>query len=200
VVFLKSRRCWIVVLGLLVLIVLTYNWWLPLPAQFLVNAGPPTKADAILVLGGDVSGYRTQMAAELVQEGYAPVVIVSGNDWFYGLWECEVAIDFAVQNGQPREIFEPFRVKATSTDEEVRLIYDELERRNLKSVMVVTSNFHTRRAGILFRRHQPPGVQVHMVASADRYFIPEHWWWHRESRKTFLLEWTKLGAAMVGGL
>jgi uncharacterized SAM-binding protein YcdF (DUF218 family) len=201
VAFLRSKRGWLLALGVLLLLAgLCYRSWLPLPALFLVAAEDPTRADAILVLGGDVNGYRTQMAAELVGQGYAPVAIVSGNNWYYGLWECEVAIDYAVRNGQPREVFEPFRVTATSTDEEVQQIYAEAQRRNLGSMLVVTSNFHTRRTGILFRRHQPEGIDVRIVAAPDRYFLPQQWWWHRESRKTLFYEWVKLGAVMVGGL
>ncbi len=184
----------------LVAIILSYPWWIPLPGTLLVKSTNPEPADAVFVLGGDTYGFRVKGAAELVQRGIAPKVWVSGNDWYFGLWECELAIDQAVKQGQPREIFEPFRHQATSTDDELRLIFEEARKHGWKSIVVVTSNFHTRRTGILVRRNQPEGLRVQVAASDDRYFRPEEWWWHRESRKLLFMEWLKMGAALLGGL
>lgn len=195
------KRKWLLgALVVLLVLALSYRWWLPLPGQVLVKGSEPAPADAIVVLGGDYAGFRVQAGAELVKEGYAPRVLISGNNWYFGLWECEVAIDFAVQNGQPREIFEAFRHSAGSTDEELQMLFAEASRRNWKSLLIVTSNFHTRRTGILVNRLRPKGLDVRVVSSPDRFFVPDQWWWHRESRKTLLYEWMKLGAVMVGGL
>lgn len=198
---LRGRRKWVLAGTLFIfLIAATYSWWLPLPGQLLVKSDGPSKADGLIVLGGDVAGYRLQAAGELVQGGYAPIALVSGNNWYYGLWECEVAIDFAVRNGQPREAFEPFRIQANSTDEEIQLLFAEAQRRGWKSILIVTSNYHTRRTGILVNRYLPPGVQVRLFGAPDRYFQPDQWWWHRESRKTLFYEWTKMLAVLAGGL
>ncbi len=45
---------------------------------YLVVDQPPVKADAVVVLGGDEFGMRTVKAAQLVQAGYAPYVLLSG--------------------------------------------------------------------------------------------------------------------------
>jgi uncharacterized SAM-binding protein YcdF (DUF218 family) len=195
----KHRR--LIGLGVvLVALVLSYPWWILLPGTILVKSSEPQPAEAVFVLGGDTFGFRVKGAADLVHRGIAPLVLVSGNDWYFGLWECELAIDQAVKNGQPREIFEPFRHNATSTDDELRKIFAEAQRRGWKSIILVTSNFHTRRTGLLVRRNLPEGLHVQVVASEDRYFRPEEWWWHRESRKLLVMEWMKMGAALLGGL
>lgn len=198
---LAARRKW-AILGVLVILALaaSCSWWLPLPGLFLVESQDPVRADGLIVLAGDYAGYRLQAGAELVREGYAPRVLVSGNNWYFGLWESDVAIDFAVRNGQPREIFEAFRHQATSTDEEMQLLLAEAQRRGWSSLLIVTSNFHTRRTGILVRRYCPPGITVRIFGAPDRHFQPEHWWWHRESRKTLFFEWTKMLAVFLGGL
>ena len=45
---------------------------------YLVDAGPPQKADIALVLAGDSSGNRILKAAELVRDGIRSKVLVSG--------------------------------------------------------------------------------------------------------------------------
>ena len=197
----KSRLKWpVAAVVALVAVVSTYVWWLPWAGEFLVQGEAPVKADAIVVLAGDGNGYRIQAGAELARQGFAPKVLVDGSDWFYGICECEAAIDYAVRNGQPREIFEPLQITATSTNEEFLEIFREGERRKWSTVLIVTSDYHTRRTRLLANRLKPPAMRVAVFAAPDRYFRPEKWWWHRESRKTVFLEWTKLAAAALGNL
>jgi uncharacterized SAM-binding protein YcdF (DUF218 family) len=186
--------------AVLALVLATAPWWIHWPAQFLVQSDPPVKSDGIIVLAGDGAGYRIQAGAELAKQGYAPIVLASGAEWFYGACECDLAIDYAVKNGQPRELFAPLRNNATSTDMEARELYAEVLRRKWKSVLFVTSDYHTRRTRMVLNRLKPPGISIAIFGAPDRYFRPDHWWWHRESRKTLLLEWSKLVAEMLGGL
>ncbi|MDZ7639595.1 MAG: YdcF family protein [Bryobacterales bacterium] len=197
----KRYRKWAIAFLLVIAVAaLTWRWWLPLPGEFLVDGDAPVKSDGIVVLAGDGYGYRVQTGAELAKQGYAPLVLTSGAAWIYGVCECDLAIDYAVRNGQPRELFEPLRNEASSTETEIHAILVEAQRRNWKSILVVTSDYHTRRTRFLMDRLKPDSLTVNIVGSPDRFFRPEQWWWHRESRKTFLSEWTKLGAALVGGL
>ena len=46
--------------------------------EFLVHTETPSHADVIVVLAGDPSGHRILRAAELVKQGYASKVLVSG--------------------------------------------------------------------------------------------------------------------------
>jgi uncharacterized SAM-binding protein YcdF (DUF218 family) len=59
--------------------------------------------------------------------------------------------------------------------------------------MVVTSNYHTRRARYIYRRVFPQGVEVHVASARDGDFDPEHWWEKRKSIK----ELTREFAGMV---
>ena len=72
----------------------------------------------------------------------------------------------------------------------------ELRRRGVKKYILVTTEFHTRRAGEIFRR-QAPDLEVRVVAPNDTLRW-DNWWTERESRKTFLLEWTKTVTSLVG--
>ncbi len=195
------RRKWLLAIALILLILAASSpVWLPWPGLLLVNSAQPGKADAILVLAGDYYGYRAQAGAELARQGVAPRAMISGSDWYYGLWECDLAIEFAVKNGQPRDILEPFRNQATSTEAELAEFFALAQQRNWRRIVIVTSNFHTRRTGLLVNRLKPPDMVVDVFAAPHRYFQPEQWWWHRESRKILFLEWTKLLAMLMGGL
>src|ERR1700722_8149136 len=82
--------------------------------QLLTSAQEPRKADLIVVLGGDVRGNRILQAAQLVRDGYAPRVLVSGMANLYGSSESDRAIEFAVRHGASAEIFTPLRDDANS--------------------------------------------------------------------------------------
>lgn len=157
---------------------------------FLVKAGPPRKADVIVVLAGDSWGNRIRKAGDLVREGWAPKVLVSGPNGSYGSYECDLAIPFAVKTGYPESYFSHLEHNARSTEEEAKAVVEKLRAMGAKRVILVTSNFHTRRAGKIFHR-AAPDLEIFVVASRDEFFSPENWWQNREARKTFLLEWMK---------
>jgi uncharacterized SAM-binding protein YcdF (DUF218 family) len=61
----------------------------------------------------------------------------------------------------------------------------------------VTSDYHTRRAGRVFRSLAPP-AQVRIVAAPDRFFRADSWWRSRQGRKLVVLEWQKTLANWLG--
>jgi uncharacterized SAM-binding protein YcdF (DUF218 family) len=144
----------------------------------------------VLVLAGDSYGNRILKGAELVREGYAPKALISGPEGVYGLHESDLAIPFAVRAGYPESYFLSFPHAAKSTREEAEASESELHRLGAHRVLLVTSVYHTRRAGNLFRS-VVPDITFIVVAAPDPYFTPGGWWHQREARKTFLMEWTK---------
>ena len=158
--------------------------------NFLVHASAPQKADIIVVLAGDGFGHRVLTAGDLVKQGYAPVALVSGPDGNYGNHECDLAIPYAVRAGDPESYFVHFEHHGRSTVEESQAIVKELHRRGVKRVLLVTSNYHTRRAGAIFRRGAPD-IDFIVVSAPDEFFDPDNWWKSREASKILLLEWTK---------
>lgn len=170
---------------------------LPKLALYLVYSEEPMKADVIFVLGGDFQGQRVTKGCELAQAGWAPAVWVSGPDGVYGLREADLAIDFAVRHGCPKELLKPFYSQANSTLDEARLFRQRAADASLRSYLLVTSNFHTRRAARLFRR-ELPGVPFRSIGVADKSFNPYTWWQSRPSRKVFAFEWLKTVTEWMG--
>jgi len=164
--------------------------------SYLVRSEPPHHADAVLVLAGDSSGHRILKGAELVRQGYAPKVIVSG-PMYYGAHECEPAIALAERAGYPAQYFVHFEHDANSTEEEARAAGPMLRSMGAAQVLLVTSDFHTRRAGKVFRKALPD-VTFDVVAASDAHFTPTGWGHDREGRKTFAFEWMKTVATWFG--
>jgi uncharacterized SAM-binding protein YcdF (DUF218 family) len=161
-------------------------------AQFLIKDDGPQKADCILVLGGDGFGNRITRAAQLVQAGYAPFAYIDGPVELIG-HESDMTIRYAVQSGYPEHIFKPIWLPKgmDSTRDEVKYVVESVLRPNhVKKILLVTSNYHTRRAG-RFLRAAAPDIAVIVTGAPDTYFTPNGWWKDRNARKIFLYEWLK---------
>lgn len=170
---------------------------LRLPGRFLVRAADPIRAEFAVVLAGDSQGLRIVKAAELVKAGYVPKVLVSGPSGLYGEYESEPEIRFAVRQGFPESWFIPFHNQANSTTEEAAAIAAKLREWRISRVDIVTSDYHTRRAGAEFRKFAH-GIDFRMVAAPDHDFRADTWWKTRQSRKTFAIEWMKTVASWAG--
>jgi uncharacterized SAM-binding protein YcdF (DUF218 family) len=192
------RAAWFTGITLLLLlgVFVTRTFWLEWTGRFLVNTQEPQHSDMIVVLGGDWFGNRILKAAQLAKDGYAPQVLISGSGYLYGFYESDLAVPFAVKHGYDEKLFLKFRYPVSSTREEAQAVIPELRRRGVKRYILVTSEFHTRRAGIIFRE-VGPDLDVWVVASPDTLHW-NNWWLDREGRKTFFLEWTKTLTSVVG--
>ena len=86
---------------------------------------------------------------------------------------------------------------ATSTRVEAGIAVAELRKLGARSFLLVTSNYHTRRAGRIFGR-MAGGLEMHVIAAPDQYFSTDSWWRRREGMKTFYIEWSKTVADWMG--
>jgi uncharacterized SAM-binding protein YcdF (DUF218 family) len=192
----RLRRLLLIATALLAAVLLI-RWQaaLSLLGSCVIDSEPPRPADLILVLGGDFWGPRVVKAAELGTLGYAPTVLISSPP-YAGRPEGELAVDFLVKRGFRREMFAIFAHNAASTIAEAVALRGELARRRAKNVILVTTNYHSRRASIVFRLFCP-GVRFISVPAPDSFYA-EGWWKSRSSREIFFSESTKiLGTLMV---
>ena len=124
-------------------------------ARALIVSAPIDSADAIVVLSGS-STYveRTRKAAELYRQQRAPLVLLT-DDHTQGGWSSalqrnpyfvERATDELIRQGVPVEKIKIIPGMASGTHEEVHLIKDYANTQKLRSLLVVTSAYHSRRA------------------------------------------------------
>ena len=69
-----------------------------------------------------------------------------------------------MKHGYDERYFVRLRYPALSTKDEARAVIPELRRRHVKRYILVTSEFHTERAGRIFRA-AGPDLELHVVAS-----------------------------------
>lgn len=169
--------------------------WLGLAGAALVHNEAPARAEIAVVLAGGWRGNRILKAAELVREGWVPRALVSGT-YYYGWAEPDAAIEFAVRHGFPREWFIALAHSARSTEEEAGIVVQRLRQMGVKRLLLVTSDYHTRRALGCFRR-VAPDLEIRAIGAPDPDFPPQ-WWRSRQGRKTFLLEWMKMVSWRLG--
>ena len=191
----------LVVLLLMAVVYLARDVWLEALGSGLVHDEGAGKAEIAVVLAGDYWGYRLTKGAELVRQGYVPLVLVSGPPAFYGVNEADAAIHFAIVRGYPAEWFIPLYHTALSTRDEATAVLDALKQRHIHSALLVTSNYHSARARRIFlaaERQRGGGPNLRMVASGDRFFSAANWWHNREGRKIAFMEWSKTLATVFG--
>ena len=167
----------------------------------LIHDDGPGKADIAVVLAGDIYGQRIVKAGELVRSGFVPAVLVSGPGPLYGRYESDLAIAFAVRKGFSQGWFIALPNSALSTREEARVILPELRRRNIRSFLLVTSDYHSARAGRIFReasRGMGGGLDMRIVAVPDEFFRADTWWRSRQGQKSVFIEWSKTVATAIG--
>lgn len=185
------RYRWLILLGAVAVGLYLYPAAVLGPlGRYLVLEDGETKCDCMFVLAGDQLGSRIMKSAELYRAGMAPKLFVSGAGTVFGKTEDVLAIAFARENGAGDVPFIGLPNEGNSTISEGRAVYPVLREAGCGSVLVVTSNFHTRRAGNILRRVWP-GMRVQMVSAKTADYDPNAWWTERVYQKVFLLEWTK---------
>ncbi len=167
----------------------------------LVQAEEPRAncCDAIVVLAGDFHGRRIAKGGDLVRAGIAPIALVSGPTSLYGQSESDLAIHWAEQHGYDRKLFRGLPNQSTSTEDEAQLLLAEIRKHGYQKLLIVTSNYHTRRAANIWRRQTASsGIEIHVAAAPDRDVVPERWWQTREGRKKIFFEWIKTLTGPLG--
>lgn len=154
---------------------------------------PLAKAQAIVVLGGDSrAGDRVRHAVSLYKKGWAPRIVLSGAPIRTYFNETELMAREARELGVPAGHLILAPTGATSTLEEALRLRPVLAEHNFRNLIVVTSNFHTRRARQIFLGvYRPRATIVRVSAAPDRGFDPAAWWRSREGRKLLFLEFLK---------
>ena len=165
-----------------------------------VSDALPSQAQALVVLAGSMNGERARReeAMRLLREGHAEHVVLSVSQMTYlGEWVPDMMRRHMARAYPPQEAqrVSLCPAEADSTREEARALRKCLEEHNWRRVVVVTSNYHTRRARHVwhdvFRDANPP-FAIYVRGIPDGDFQPDRWWRKRRYAKTFVEEASKL--------
>jgi uncharacterized SAM-binding protein YcdF (DUF218 family) len=177
--------------------------------RFMASEDPLDKADAIFVFAG-TRVERPLEAFELYHEGYAPVVVVTRAVAEQATFDAEkkgvrIASDFdlnrtaLLQLGVPASaLIAPDRIH-DNTAEEAQTLRQLSQRYKWRKVILVSSKYHLRRAGLAVRR-ELKGTGVQFIRRGSRYDAsnPRYWWRRRSDIRWLLSEVPKLAAYELG--
>jgi uncharacterized SAM-binding protein YcdF (DUF218 family) len=150
---------------------------------------PPSQADAMIILSDDdFVGSRAAKAADLYHEGRAPLIIASGRMMRPYAGVGELMQRDLTDRGVPTSVIEIYRHHASDTIEEAQTLRSLVVQKKWRHVVIVTSNYHTRRARYIFRKIFPAGVQVDVASAKDPAFDISDWWENKTALKMFLHE------------
>ncbi|HZD32184.1 MAG TPA: YdcF family protein [Candidatus Angelobacter sp.] len=157
----------------------------------------PVKSDVILVVAGDWDSSRFHHALKLLEAGYGSLLImdVQGPVSHFGVSDTDLARAFVASRAPGRaRVCEVF---GESTFSETADVARCLQPLRISSVLIVTSDYHTRRALAIFKKRLPQ--YQWSVAASDAPLEPnqlwersgDQWWMNRRWAKTVLDEWQK---------
>jgi uncharacterized SAM-binding protein YcdF (DUF218 family) len=157
-------------------------------AGWLLVSDAPPKADALVVLAGSATYVeRARRAAKLYEEGRAPVVVLT-DDGQRGGWDAasernplfvERAGEELRRAGVPHGRVEVVGRVVSGTFDEAGALREYAAARNLRSLIVVTSGYQSRRARWTLRRvFDGSGVRVGVEAVEPGQQTPRAalWW------------------------
>jgi len=171
--------------------------------DYLIVDEPRHPADAIVVVSGSVPD-RILEAVDLYRAGLSPRIVLSREGPPPGLDALrakganmperhDLNRSIAEQLGvPPNAISVVYDRVASSTVNEADIVVPYLQNARIRSVLLVTSKMHARRAGIIFRAVAGRSVAVTVCASHYDPYDPASWWRYRAMVRKVTIEYQKL--------
>lgn len=151
----------------------------------------PRRSDLILVLAGETER-RPQRALELLAQGYGRRIVldVPAHVTIYEYTQLQLAEKYVHDLPQGAAVM-VCPIEGLSTKDESRDAEKCMAQAGGGSVLIVTSDFHTRRALSVLRR-EVPGHDYSTAGARVETQFGTKWWTHRQWAKTFVDEWLRL--------
>ncbi|HJP91460.1 MAG TPA: YdcF family protein [Pyrinomonadaceae bacterium] len=173
-------------------------------AKLLITEAPLDQADVIVVLSGSANyRERAREAAGLFLEGRSQRILIT-NDNMQGPWSSadqqnlffyERSLREIRNAGVPADKIEVLMQPVASTYEEAELARQYAEEHGLRSVLIVTSAYHSRRALWVFSRvFRNTGIRIGLVSVRPGYQSPRPatWWLSLRGWKLVPTEYVKM--------
>src|SRR5574337_240537 len=150
-----------------------------------VSAGPVDQgdADAIVVLTGGMG--RVEEGLSLLRKGKAGLLVLSGVHADADL--DSIFLNHLDRSERPKIVLEK---RSGSTFENAVEVRRFMEERGLKSMVLITSAYHMKRAEYIFRKIMPPDIRIEPYRVSTPNFDEERWW-HGRGLMLLLIEFLK---------
>ncbi len=166
------------------------------PAEWLNARDAARVTDAVLVLAGDPDYERTRTAVRLVLAGEARLLVLTGGEPGPGD-SAESLRQVALGLGVPPEAIR-MELVSRSTRESMLAVREVLAEERIRTLALVTSPYHQRRAAWTAQRALP-GIEVVSRPADPSFWRPAGWWKTRSGRRIVVGEYAKLAYYMLRG-
>lgn len=179
----RKVRVFLILLIVVVIIFVAFSG-----RHLVLNA--PERADVIVVLAGETER-RPQRGLELLSQGYAPQMLLDtpAGTTIYKWTQQDLAQKYVNELPQANQI-KVCSITGLSTKEESFNVSDCLKDYTAHKILLVTSDYHSRRAFDIFSK-ELPSYQFSVATAYDDREFGTRWWQHRQWAKTNLLEFSK---------
>lgn len=166
---------------------------------YLSPQSPLAKADAIVAISGGETQARTEEAVRLWSDGWAPSVIFSGAALDpSGPSNARAMAEAAEKAGVPKSAIH-LDETAANTRQNASGVADIARAENYRSIILVTSPYHQRRAYIVFKRALGSSFPIINHSSIDQAWRRSAWWVTPESRALTFSELQKVAYELLSG-
>jgi len=189
----KCIKLLVMMIILSVVVFATYETVLDKAGEYLYKKDQIKPADVIVVLGGEQTE-RVKFSAKLFKEGWARKdrVIMSGGPVVWKFTLAYLMKEHAKYLGVPaRAII--LEEKSESTEENAKYVKEILLKRGYKSIILVTSPYHSKRSYIIFQKVMGDEIEIISVPVPveDSWLSLHGWWKKRLDRSRVLSEYAK---------
>lgn len=149
------------------------------------------QADTIVVLAGETHKRPTRGMQLLAQNSAGKMLLnVPAGEVIYDRSQIDIARDY-VQASPYRQSVQICAIYGLSTKTEAQDVARCLQNSGVRRLLLVTSDYHSRRARSIFQ-HELEGYEVFVTPASDPQQFGTAWWQHRQWAKTNFDEWLRL--------
>lgn len=149
------------------------------------------KADAIVVISGGETDLRVKEGVRLFQANWAPLLIMSGAARDMGESNAEAMKRLAISlNVLADKIL--VEKEARNTIDNAKYTKQLMTDNQIKSIILVTSPYHQRRAKLTFRYYLDNEVKIINHSAADSAWRKNGWWENAWARRITFSEIQKI--------
>ncbi|MFC1840472.1 YdcF family protein [Thermodesulfobacteriota bacterium] len=163
---------------------------LPSIGKFLVVDDSPIGSEAVIVLNTGMEYYpRLIEAAEIYNNGYAKKIVINGNRKTEALrnlekkglvhcclWYEERIRILELYNVQRDDVITISAEDVYDTISESKAVGEELLKRGITKILLVTSKSHTKRAKHIWQNAWDGKLEIQMVSAKEDPYDTEGWW------------------------
>jgi uncharacterized SAM-binding protein YcdF (DUF218 family) len=186
-----------------ILLLFTYPYLLKKLGYFLIFEQNPQKADVIVVLNGRDTE-RSLAAVDLYNKGYSNLIVMSrgakqpGSEEFWKRvgdnFNEKIFFQKTIEGmGIPEKSFQFIGNGVSSTYDEALATREFLKKNGYKSILLVTSKWHSKRAYLTFRSAlKNDGIEIVIQPSRYDAFRPDGWWKNENDAELVFYEYIRL--------